>query len=76
MTAWFALYAPAGIPEEAQAALVDAAKQALATPEIKAQFASFGATAGAMTGQELSAFEKTERQRWSQLIKARNITTK
>ncbi|WP_233161326.1 MULTISPECIES: tripartite tricarboxylate transporter substrate binding protein [unclassified Achromobacter] len=75
VTAWFALYAPAGTPPEVQATLIDAAKKALATPEVKAQFASVGATVGTLTGADLAAFEVQERQRWSKLIKERHITT-
>lgn len=75
VTAWFALYAPAGTPPEAQATLIDAAKKALATPEVKAQLAAVGATGGTLTGPDLAAFEVQERQRWSKLIKERNITT-
>jgi len=75
VTAWFALYAPAGTPPEVQATLIDAANKALATPEVKAQFAGVGATVGTLTGADLAAFEVQERQRWSKLIKERNITT-
>jgi len=75
VTAWFALYAPAGIAPEVQATLIDAAKKALATPEVKAQFASLGAEPGNVFGPDLAAFEVQERQRWSKLIKDRHITT-
>lgn len=75
VTAWFALYAPAGTPEDVQATLIDAAKQALATPEVKAQFEALGATPGTLSGKDLAAFEQTERQRWGDLVKERNITT-
>ena len=75
VTAWFALYAPAGTPDDVQAKLIDAATQALASADVKAQLAALGATAGTLTGKDLAAFEDKERQRWSQLIKERNITT-
>ncbi|CAM4025932.1 Bug family tripartite tricarboxylate transporter substrate binding protein [Bordetella muralis] len=75
VTAWFALYAPAGTPDAVQATLIDAATRALATPAVKEQLSSLGAKAGTLTGKDLAAFEQTERQRWSQLIKERNITT-
>ncbi len=75
VTAWFALYAPAGTPPAVQATLIDAAKKALATPEVQAQLKSVGATGGTLTGADLAAFEVQERQRWSKLIKERNITT-
>lgn len=75
VTAWFALYAPAGIPDEAKTALIDAATKALATPEVQQQLAALGATPGTLTGNDLAAFETKERERWSTLIKERNITT-
>lgn len=75
VTAWFALYAPAGTPDAVQAKLIDAANQALATQSVKDQLAKLGAAPGALSGKELGAFENAERQRWGQLIKERNITT-
>ncbi|OZI29404.1 ABC transporter substrate-binding protein [Bordetella genomosp. 7] len=75
VTAWFALYAPAGTPAEAQAKLIEAAKQALATPAVQEQFSKLGATPGSITGKDLAAFEVAERERWGKLIKERNITT-
>ncbi len=73
VTAWFALYAPAGTPPEAMEKLTGAAKQALASPELQAKYESLGAQAGTLTGADLSAFEAKERARWSKLIKDRNI---
>lgn len=75
VTAWFALYAPAGTPDDVQATLINAAKQALATPEVKERLAGFGADPGVLSGKELAAFENAERARWGQLIKERKITT-
>lgn len=74
VTAWFALYAPAGTPNEAMDKWIDAARKALATDTVKQKFESLGATPGTLFGAELKAFEAQERQRWSQLIKERNIT--
>lgn len=74
VTAWFALYAPAGTPDQAMDKWIDAARKALATETVKQKFESLGATPGTLFGAELKAFEAQERQRWSQLIKERNIT--
>lgn len=74
VTAWFALYAPAGTPDDVQKTLIDAATKALASPGVKEQFAALGATPGAISGKDLGAFEANERKRWSTLIKERNIT--
>jgi tripartite-type tricarboxylate transporter receptor subunit TctC len=76
VTAWFALYAPAGTPPDAMKKLIEAAKQALATPELKAKFESLGAQTGTLTGDEMRAFEAQERERWGGLIKERGIATK
>lgn len=73
VTAWFALYAPKGTPQEAMDKLIDAAKGALASSELQAKFISLGAQAGTLTGKDLADFERTERVRWSNLIKERNI---
>lgn len=73
VTAWFALYAPKGTPQEAMDKLIDAAKSALASSELQAKFISLGAQAGTLTGNELAEFERTERDRWSSLIKERQI---
>lgn len=75
VTAWFALYAPAGTPADAVAKLTEAAKQALSSEEVQQRFKTLGAQAGTLTGEELRAFEKEERARWSKLVKERNIST-
>ncbi|WP_144637490.1 Bug family tripartite tricarboxylate transporter substrate binding protein [Bordetella genomosp. 13] len=74
VTAWFALYAPAGTPDEAQKKLIDAATKALASQGVKDQLAALGATPGTISGKELADFEAGERKRWSALIKERKIT--
>jgi tripartite-type tricarboxylate transporter receptor subunit TctC len=73
VTAWFALYAPKGTPQEAMDKLIDAAKGALASSALQTKFISLGAQAGTLTGKDLADFERTERVRWSNLIKERNI---
>ncbi|OZI68671.1 Bug family tripartite tricarboxylate transporter substrate binding protein [Bordetella genomosp. 1] len=75
VTAWFALYAPAGTPQAVQTTLIEAAQKALATPAVKEQLVALGAAAGALAGPRLSAFEGQERERWGRLVKDRNITT-
>jgi len=76
VTAWFALYAPAGTPDDVQKTLIDAISKALATQSVKDQFAALAATPGTLRGKDLAAFEARERQRWSALIRERGITTK
>ncbi len=75
VTAWFALYAPKGTPEEALNKLTDAARQALASKEVQERFQTLGAQAGNLFGEDLRKFEQEERERWSTLVKERNIST-
>ena len=75
VTAWFALYAPAGTPAEAMDKLIEAAKEALSSKEVQERFKTLGAEVGTLTGEELREFEKKERARWSKLVSERNIST-
>lgn len=75
VTAWFALYAPKGTPEEAMKKLTQAAQQALSSKEVQERFQTLGAQVGTLTGQDLRKFEEDERARWSKLVKERNIST-
>lgn len=75
VTAWFALYAPKGTPEEALNKLTDAARQALSSKEVQDRFQTLGAQAGNLFREDLRKFEQEERERWSTLVKERNIST-
>lgn len=75
VTAWFALYAPAGIPADVEKRLISAVEKALKTDAVVQQFTSLGATPGNVSGAALAKFEKEERARWGALVKERNITT-
>jgi len=76
VTAWFALYAPAGTPPEALETLVAAAKKALASDDLKQKLQQTSARPGTVFGDDLSAFETKERERWSKLIKDKHIQSK
>lgn len=75
-TAWFALYAPSGTPDEATEKLIDSARKALAAKDLQDTFIGLGAQAGDLFGDELKAFEEGERERWGTLIKERKIEVK
>lgn len=75
VTAWFALYAPAGISDDVRDKLISAAQKALQTDAVKEQYKSLGAAPGGITGADLAKFEDQERQRWGDLVRIRNITS-
>lgn len=73
VSSWFALYAPAGTPQDVIDTLIDASKQTLQEPEIIARIHSLGAEPGTLFGQELTDYEVAQREVWSTLIKEENI---
>lgn len=76
VTAWFALYAPAGTPPAHMARLQEAAKKALASQTLKEKLEQTSTQPGTIFGNDLLAFEKTERERWHKLIKDKHIEAK
>ncbi|ARP87171.1 ABC transporter substrate-binding protein [Bordetella genomosp. 9] len=74
VTAWFALYAPHGTPAAVVDRLIAAAREGLKAPEVAASFATMGAQPGTLFGDDLAAFERTERQKWGAVVKQQGIT--
>ncbi|AOB30765.1 ABC transporter substrate-binding protein [Bordetella sp. H567] len=74
VTAWFALYAPHGTPKPVVDTLIAAARAGLQAPEVAASFATMGAQPGTLFGEDLAAFERSERKKWGAVVKERGIT--
>jgi tripartite-type tricarboxylate transporter receptor subunit TctC len=72
-TAWFGLYAPAGMPADLTQKLSADVREALASPRMQAQFAKQGADPGTMSQQEFAQFVETEMARWNRVITVANI---
>jgi tripartite-type tricarboxylate transporter receptor subunit TctC len=70
---WFGIVAPAGTPHDVLAKLNAAARQALASPDIKARLAQLGMSNGSSTPEEFDAYIKSEIAKWGQVIKDANI---
>jgi tripartite-type tricarboxylate transporter receptor subunit TctC len=71
--AWFGLYAPRGTPQPIVDRLIEASRAALKSPAVVSAYANLGAQPGTLFGADLAAFEKSERARWSALVKERDI---
>lgn len=76
VSAWFALYAPAGTPAQAMQTLTAAAKKVLASDDLKQKLQQTSTQPGTLFGNDLIAFEKKERARWSKLITDKHIQSK
>jgi tripartite-type tricarboxylate transporter receptor subunit TctC len=73
VTGWFGLFASAGTPRPVIDKLYRAAKNVLATPEIKARFAELGGTAGGEPPEQFKAYVMAEKQKWAQVAAAAKI---
>ena len=71
--AWQGLVVPAATPPEAVNALSKALLTALETTEVKARFQTLGLEAIPSTPMQMSAYAKTEREKWAKVISASNI---
>ena len=65
---WNALFAPAGTPPEAIAALNEAATAAMADPEVVARMDEFSATIVASTPEELGTHVEAEMAKWAPIV--------
>ncbi len=68
-SAWFGLFGPARLAPEVARRLSDAARTALASPEVRRRIEFEGATPVGNAPQEFAAFVHAEIQRWAKVVK-------
>lgn len=73
ITAWFALYAPAGLPAEVLARLERAVAQAVRQPAVNDKLKSLGYIPVGSSGAELAAAQRSDLARWEKPIKTTGI---
>ena len=71
--AWFGLLAPAGTPADVVAKLNAEVNLALKQPEVAERLAGLGMTPVGGTPEQFGAFIRTDIDKWTKLIQARNI---
>ena len=71
---WFAMMAPAGTPRPIVNALSEAAKKALADPEVRAKLDAQGLTPRGTTPEELGSALRAQYAKYGKLIKDNGIT--
>jgi tripartite-type tricarboxylate transporter receptor subunit TctC len=67
--AWFGLFGPAKMPPELARRISDAARQAIASPEVKKRIESDGATPVGDSPEEFARFVHEEIVRWGKVVK-------
>ena len=68
-SAWFGLFGPARMPGEVAKRIGDAARQAVATPEVRRRLTSEGAIPVGNSPEEFSRFVQAEIVRWARVVK-------
>jgi len=68
VTSWFALFAPAGTPQDIVALLNRETNKALADPALHRQLADQGIETGSGTPAQLAAHIQAEIQRWKKIV--------
>lgn len=67
-SAWFGLFGPAKMPTDLARRLSDAAREAIATPEVRRRIEFEGATPVGNTPEEFARFVHTEIGRWAKVV--------
>lgn len=73
IVSWQAVFAPAGVPKPIIDRLSAEMIKAVNDPEVKSKLVAQGIEPGGMTPAELSAFQKTEVEKWARVVKGANI---
>jgi len=71
--AWYAVWAPAGTPQEVVAALTTAWQSVASMPEVKDRLAAVSAVTVGSTAEELNELSRMETKMWGDVVKARRI---
>ena len=66
---WFAMLAPAGLPEDVSQTWHEALQATLANADIKRRLGELGITQVAITPEQLSRFIAEDRQTWAEVVK-------
>ncbi|MEO8020414.1 tripartite tricarboxylate transporter substrate binding protein [Polaromonas sp.] len=73
IVSWQAIFAPAGVPQPVVDKLSTEMIKAINDPEVKSKLVAQGIEPSGMSPAELSAFQKSEIDKWARVIKAGNI---
>jgi tripartite-type tricarboxylate transporter receptor subunit TctC len=72
-TAWQGLFAPAGTPRATVEAIAAQVKQIWNSPDVIQALQAVGAEPVTTTPDEFTAYAKTERAKWGEVVKAAGV---
>ena len=73
-SAWYAVFAPAGLPRDITQRLNAEIAKIIATPELRERFATLGLDPATSTSEELGRAVQEDAAKWARVIKANHIT--
>ncbi len=71
---WFAMYGPAGLTPDTRARIEKSVAAALRKPDVRERLGKLGYEVTGTNGAELAAIQKTEINRWEQIVKATGVS--
>ena len=74
VSTWYAIWAPAGTPQEAVDKMASEITKALNTPKLKETWAGNGSAVPNMTGPAFGKFVDSEVDRWAKVVKDSGVT--
>jgi len=72
LTAWYMLAAPAGLPEDTRATLLEATEKAMRDPAVREVLGKQGVEGEPLPLAELAGFVEAEISKWSEVVEAAN----
>jgi tripartite-type tricarboxylate transporter receptor subunit TctC len=73
-SSWFALFAPAGTPEDIVAKLSAETQRILALADVRERLLGLGAQPAGSSPEELARFVQDEMAKWAKVIRSANVT--
>ncbi len=76
VTGWWGIYFPAKTPAEIVKVMRNIVQQAAGRPAVKEVFQNFGLEPLPLLGEDLTAFQKADSQRWAKVVRDANLAGK
>jgi len=73
VTSWYAIFGPAGMPHDVTHRLSSEIHKAVTQTDLRDRLKGLGTTPIGSTSQELAAFQKSDIERWTRVVKAAGI---
>jgi len=73
VTSWYAIFGPAGLPPEVTAKLSSEIHKAVSSTDLRERLKGLGTTPIGSTPEALAAYQRSDIERWTKVVRAANI---